>query len=46
MTTLAAFVAAVTEMEKDGWWWGDPATTNKSIKRSVLREIFAHRFGS
>ncbi len=24
---------------------GDPATTNKSIKRTILREIFQHRFG-
>ena len=45
-TVADRFVAAATEMEKDGWWWGDPATTNKSIKRSVLKEIFSHRFGS
>ena len=28
----------------DGWWWADPATTNKSIKRRILREMIAHRF--
>ena len=38
------FVMAATEMERDGWWWSDPATTNKSIKRSLLKEMLAHRF--
>jgi len=38
------FVAAATEMEKDGWWWSEPTTTNKSIKRSLLKEMLAHRF--
>jgi glutamate-1-semialdehyde 2,1-aminomutase len=31
-------------MERDGWWWTDPATTNTSIKRSLLKEVLAHRF--
>jgi glutamate-1-semialdehyde 2,1-aminomutase len=38
------FVAAATAMQQDGWWWCDAATTNKSIKRRILREIIAHRF--
>ncbi len=40
------FVAAATEMEQDGWWWTKPSTTNRSVKRSILREIIAHRFGA
>ena len=38
------FVAAATEMERDGWWWADGATTNKSIKQSLLKEMLSHRF--
>ncbi|SRR5579871_2282314 len=38
------FVAAARAMEGDGWWWCDPATTNRSIKRAILREMIAHRF--
>jgi glutamate-1-semialdehyde 2,1-aminomutase len=38
------FVAAATAMHEDGWWWHDPATTNRSIRRGVLRETIAHRF--
>jgi len=38
------FVAAAEAMERDGWWWADPKTTNKSIKRRLLRELLAHRF--
>jgi glutamate-1-semialdehyde 2,1-aminomutase len=39
------FVAAAEAMRRDGFWWHDPAATNKSIKRRVLREIMARRFG-
>ena len=38
------FVAAAKAMRQDGWWWADPAATNKSIRRKILREIVAHRF--
>ena len=38
------FVAAAKPMQQDGWWWSDPATTNRSIKRQILREMVAHRF--
>jgi glutamate-1-semialdehyde 2,1-aminomutase len=37
------FVAAAKTMHQDGWWWRDPAATNKSIRRAVLKEIIAHR---
>jgi len=40
------FVAAARAMQRDGWWWADPAATNKSIRRSLLREMLAHRFSS
>jgi glutamate-1-semialdehyde 2,1-aminomutase len=33
------FLAAARAMERDGWWWIDPARTNRSIRRQVLREI-------
>jgi glutamate-1-semialdehyde 2,1-aminomutase len=38
------FVSACRKMEQDGWWWADPSTTNRSIKRQVLREMAASRF--
>jgi glutamate-1-semialdehyde 2,1-aminomutase len=38
------FVAAAKAMLADGWWWSDPAATNTSIRRGILREILAHRF--
>ncbi len=37
------FVAAAKAMRDDGWWWSDPALTNRSIKRTILREMLAHR---
>jgi glutamate-1-semialdehyde 2,1-aminomutase len=39
------FAAAAEAMQRDGFWWHSPATTNRSIKRHVLREIIAHRLG-
>jgi glutamate-1-semialdehyde 2,1-aminomutase len=30
-------------MEQDGWWWGNTAVTNRSIKRAILKEMIAHR---
>jgi glutamate-1-semialdehyde 2,1-aminomutase len=38
------FVAAAKAMEQDGWWWAGPSATNKSIRRSILREMLVHRF--
>ena len=40
------FVAAARAMQRDGWWWCDAATTNKSIRRRILKEMIAHRFSS
>jgi glutamate-1-semialdehyde 2,1-aminomutase len=37
------FMAAAKAMQQDGWWWHNPALTNKSIKRAVLWEMLAHR---
>ncbi len=37
------FVAACNAMRQDGWWWSDPAITNRSIKRQVLREVLSAR---
>ncbi|MBP0494150.1 aminotransferase class III-fold pyridoxal phosphate-dependent enzyme [Pararoseomonas indoligenes] len=38
------FVAAARAMERDGWWAG-PETTNKAIRRGILREMLRHRGG-
>jgi glutamate-1-semialdehyde 2,1-aminomutase len=40
------FVRAAKAMQRDGWWWTQTGTTNKSIKRRILKEIIAHRFAS
>ena len=40
------FVAAAKAMQQDGWWWNNPALTNKSIKRAILKEMIAHRLRS
>jgi glutamate-1-semialdehyde 2,1-aminomutase len=37
------FVAAASAMQRDGWWWHNPALTDRAIKRMVLKEIIAHR---
>lgn len=39
------FVAAARAMRADGWWWHDEALTNKSIKRGIVREMLAQRWG-
>ena len=39
------FVRAAKAMQRDGWWWTQAGTTNKSIKRRILKEIIAHRLG-
>jgi glutamate-1-semialdehyde 2,1-aminomutase len=40
------FVNAVRTMERDGWFWCDAAATNRSVKRSIFKEMIAHRFKS
>jgi glutamate-1-semialdehyde 2,1-aminomutase len=37
------FIAAASAMQRDGWWWRNPAVTDRAIKRTVLKEIFAQR---
>jgi glutamate-1-semialdehyde 2,1-aminomutase len=39
------FVAAAAKMKEDGWWWNDGSLTNKTIRRKILKEMFAQRFG-
>jgi len=39
----ARFVAAAKAMQRDGWWWDNPALTNKSIKRAIVKETIARR---
>ena len=37
---LKCFISAAEKMHKDGWWWKNPEMSNKTIKRSILREMF------
>lgn len=37
------FVTAAKTMQDDGWWWFDTASTNKSIRRQILREMIVQR---
>lgn len=37
------FVAAARKMQDDGWWWSNEATTNRSIKLRVLREMLLRK---
>jgi glutamate-1-semialdehyde 2,1-aminomutase len=30
-------------MRQGGWWWEDPAVTNRTIRRRILREMIAQR---
>jgi glutamate-1-semialdehyde 2,1-aminomutase len=39
------FVAAARAMEQDGWFWCPPEATNRTVKRAILREMIAVRFG-
>jgi glutamate-1-semialdehyde 2,1-aminomutase len=40
---LERFVTAGRAMQQDGWWWVAPGATNRSIRRSILHEMIAHR---
>jgi len=35
----ARMVRAAQAMDRDGWWWSDPTLTQKSIRRTLLREM-------
>jgi glutamate-1-semialdehyde 2,1-aminomutase len=35
------FVRACQAMEADGWWWSDPAVTDKMIRRGIMKEMVA-----
>ncbi len=39
------FVAAAEKMKADGWWWHSPGLTNKNIRRQILKEMLASKFG-
>jgi glutamate-1-semialdehyde 2,1-aminomutase len=39
------FVTACDKMKRDGWWWQKPGQTNKTIKRQILKEMLAVKFG-
>ena len=39
------FVAAAIRMRDDGWWWHDGRTTNRDIRRRLLREMLQRRLG-
>jgi glutamate-1-semialdehyde 2,1-aminomutase len=36
-------VSAARAMQQGQWWWAEPATTNKSLRRRVLKEILHAR---
>jgi len=38
-------VAAGEAMRRDGWWWTAPDMTNKSIRRTILKEILRRKLG-
>jgi glutamate-1-semialdehyde 2,1-aminomutase len=37
------FLAAAQAMQRDGWWWHNPALTNKTIKRTILKEMIRRK---
>jgi glutamate-1-semialdehyde 2,1-aminomutase len=43
-TVTERFVAAASAMQRDGWWWHNPALTDRTIKRTVLKEIIGERW--
>jgi glutamate-1-semialdehyde 2,1-aminomutase len=40
------FVAAARAMQADGWWPTEPTMSNRTIRRRILREMFAQRLGA
>ena len=43
---LDRFVGAALQMQADGWWWNDPAQSNRTIRRGLLREMLRQRFSA
>lgn len=41
---MERIVRAARTMQADGWWWQNEQLSNKSIRRSVLREMLAKKF--
>jgi len=39
------FVAAARAMRQDGWWWVPERASNRTVRRSILREMLARRRG-
>ena len=39
------FVLAGRDMQAHGWWWPNPALTNKAIRRGILRELLSALWG-
>ncbi len=42
---VARFVKAAQACADDGWWWTAPGTTNKMLRRQVLKETLSRRLG-
>jgi glutamate-1-semialdehyde 2,1-aminomutase len=40
------FIAAAKAMNRDGWWWCDPAATDRTVKRHILKEMIAQRLSA
>jgi glutamate-1-semialdehyde 2,1-aminomutase len=38
------FIAAGRQMQADGWWWNNPAQSNKDIRRGILKELLGRVF--
>jgi glutamate-1-semialdehyde 2,1-aminomutase len=36
-------VSAARAMQRDSWWWAEPTTTNKTLRRRVLKEMLQAR---
>ncbi len=41
---VQCFERAAKAMQADGWWWTNGSSTNKTIKRRLLREMLAAKF--
>jgi glutamate-1-semialdehyde 2,1-aminomutase len=39
-------LSAAADMQRDGWWWSQPALTNKAIRRRVLKEMIQARWAA